>query len=121
MKAEAEPACAIIRELSGFTRREDDNPDVSLNEIVVKALVVFSLRDRAHHVRLTLDLSEQDVMTKTGPCQFEPFSTTKDQGEGTWLGLAIVASMVRDYGAEISLQSEPGRGATFIISFPRTA
>ncbi|HYK92342.1 MAG TPA: ATP-binding protein [Acidobacteriota bacterium] len=46
---------------------------------------------------------------------FTPYYTTKQHGTG--LGLAIVQSVVSDHGARISVESEPGRGTTFRITF----
>lgn len=44
---------------------------------------------------------------------FDPFYSTKPQGEGTGLGLAICAQLVDVYGGEITVANVPGRGASF--------
>jgi signal transduction histidine kinase len=49
---------------------------------------------------------------------FDPFFTTKARDEGTGLGLTIVASIVRDHGGEVHLDSAPGAGTTVSISWP---
>ncbi len=49
---------------------------------------------------------------------FEPFFTTKETGKGTGLGTSISFGIIKDYGGTIEIESEYGRGATFIIRFP---
>jgi signal transduction histidine kinase len=49
---------------------------------------------------------------------FDPGFTTKGVGVGTGLGLSISARIIQDHQGSISVQSEAGKGATFVISLP---
>ncbi|MDR3121788.1 MAG: response regulator [Clostridiales bacterium] len=49
---------------------------------------------------------------------FEPFYTTKQDGEGTGLGLSIVQNIVDAHNGTICVDSEPERGTTFTLRFP---
>jgi signal transduction histidine kinase/ActR/RegA family two-component response regulator len=49
---------------------------------------------------------------------FEPFFTTKGES-GSGLGLSVAYGILKRHGAAIEVQSEPGRGTTIEVVFPR--
>jgi signal transduction histidine kinase/CheY-like chemotaxis protein len=49
---------------------------------------------------------------------FDPFFTTKGPDKGSGLGLSICSSIVRKYGGDIAVESEPDNGACFTVSLP---
>jgi two-component system NtrC family sensor kinase len=49
---------------------------------------------------------------------FEAFFTTKQKVKGVGLGLSVCYGIIKDHGGEIRVESEEGKGTTFIISFP---
>lgn len=46
---------------------------------------------------------------------FNPFYSTKQEGEGTGLGLSLSYGLIRRYGGNITVESEPGVGADFYV------
>jgi two-component system NtrC family sensor kinase len=49
---------------------------------------------------------------------FEPFFTTKQVGKGTGLGLAVSYGIIQRHGGTIRVQSEQGKGSTFVVWLP---
>ncbi len=59
---------------------------------------------------------DQETMTHI----FDPYFTTKKQGEGTGLGLATVHGIIKSHGGAIRAESEPGKGSVFTVTLPTT-
>jgi PAS domain S-box-containing protein len=96
---------------------KDNRPEISDKE---KRLTIKSFAENEHVcVKVTdtgIGMSEE-VKNKI----FEPFYTTKKVGKGTGLGVSISYGIVKDYKGDIEIESEVGKGTTFIIKFPQAA
>jgi signal transduction histidine kinase len=69
-------------------------------------------------VRVTVTDDGPGIPAAIRPRIFEPFYTTKPQGEGTGLGLSISHDIVTRHGGTLEVASEPGR-TTFSVTLPR--
>jgi two-component system NtrC family sensor kinase len=70
------------------------------------------------HVRLAIADTGPGIPAEIRAKIFEPFFTTKPSGEGTGLGLSLCRGIVEEHGGTIGVESEPGRGTTFLIMLP---
>jgi two-component system, NtrC family, nitrogen regulation sensor histidine kinase NtrY len=79
----------------------------------------LTLRTRQDSDRAFVEISDTGTGLTPEECErlFTPYYTSKAHGTG--LGLAIVQSVVSDHGGRISVRSQPGQGATFLIELPR--
>jgi signal transduction histidine kinase len=78
----------------------------------------LTLRTRRDDGKVIIEIADTGSGLTREECDriFTPYYTSKQHGTG--LGLAIVQSVVSDHGGRISVQSEPGRGTTFVIELP---
>lgn len=80
---------------------------ISTQSDPVKQKIVIRIADTGYGI-------EKQNLTRI----FDPFFTTKPVGEGTGLGLSVSYGIIRNHGGEITAESEPGKGASFIVILP---
>jgi two-component system NtrC family sensor kinase len=70
------------------------------------------------HVEISISDTGSGIPDEIISRVFEPFFTTKEVGKGTGLGLNIAYNIVNKHNGTISIESEIGKGTTFIIRIP---
>jgi two-component system, NtrC family, sensor kinase len=70
------------------------------------------------HVEIRVRDDGMGIPPEILPQIFEPFLTTKESGHGVGLGLAISRGIMERHNGHITVESEPGKGTTFILTLP---
>lgn len=83
--------------------------------------VVISTHTSPGAVHLVVEDNGQGMTEEVLKHVFLPFFTTKEVGQGTGLGLAVVHGIVTAHGGTIHVDSTPGRGTRFDVRLPATA
>ncbi|MDZ4721725.1 MAG: ATP-binding protein [Roseiflexaceae bacterium] len=103
-----------------------------LINLLINAIQALEHWPQPRQIRIDLAQGDQQMLVLTisdnGPGIpselhdriFEPFFTTKPVGKGTGLGLSIVRTIITEHQGVLTLFSQPGRGAQFIIQLPST-
>ena len=82
----------------------------------------LTLRTRNHGsdwIEVQVEDTGQGMTKEVLERALDPFFTTKEVGKGTGLGLSIVKHLVEATGGEVSVESLPGKGATFAFTLSR--
>ncbi len=82
--------------------------------------ITISARHDGHYARLEVLDHGHGIREEYQEKIFEPFFTTKEPGEGTGLGLPLVYSIIQEHSGTITLHSDVGLGARFIIRLPES-
>jgi two-component system NtrC family sensor kinase len=81
-------------------------------------LKISALRDAAQRLCLTIEDTGIGIRSEDLPHLFEPFFSTKREGQGVGLGLSVVYGIMERHDGTVSVQSEPGKGTVFTLAFP---
>jgi signal transduction histidine kinase len=80
--------------------------------------VAVSTRADAGFVRLVVADNGEGIAPENLAKIFHPFFTTKPEGKGVGLGLAVSYGIIEAHGGDIEVTSRVGEGATFTVSLP---
>lgn len=109
---------------------------VQIEQIILNIIsnAVFALEQNAHDRRIKISFREvgewqQIVIWNNGPAipkeiqknLMTPFFTTKNEGQGTGLGLAVSKAIMQVHDGDLSFNSSADNGTEFVLSFPRPA
>ena len=79
---------------------------------------VMVAKESEDHVAISVRDAGRGIPEEVLPHLFEPFTTTKDVGEGTGLGLSVSYGIVRDHGGWISVDTSRETGTSFTVHLP---
>jgi len=97
----------IINSMDALEGKKDEKPTVTVRTYSQNGKVCVEVKDNGSGI-------PKEIQEKI----FDPFFTTKGPERGTGLGLAIISSILHQHHANISLESEVGKGTQFKVSFP---
>jgi len=81
--------------------------------------IVITTRASAQEITIAIADTGGGIPLENLARIFEPFFTTKEVGKGTGLGLSITYDIVtKKHGGKIEVESEVGKGTTFVVTLP---
>jgi len=96
-----------VLEVRLINRKIDGTEASKYPDLTPGDYVILSVSDTGHGI-------EPQIKDRI----FDPYFTTKEVGKGSGMGLAVVIGIVKNLGGAITVESEPGSGATFHILLP---
>jgi len=103
-------ACHAMPEGGGLTFQTqviDPEPGASLSDPSFGRFLLLSVEDTGEGI-------PEDIRHRL----FEPFFTTREQGKGTGMGLAMSHGIVKNHGGRFEVHSTVGEGSTFKVFLP---
>lgn len=128
---------ALMHNIQVITRLDNDLPSIVIDPSQVQRVFINMIVNAAEAMNGTGKLSISTLCDKVKGCIeitfsdtgsgiseenlekiFDPFFTTKETGHGVGLGLAISYGIIKEHGGTISVESEVGKGTTFMVRLP---
>ncbi|MEO1298338.1 MAG: response regulator [Cyanobacteria bacterium J06636_16] len=101
---------------------EESNHGRSLEDIQAspnQITVTTRISEEQNHIQISIADNGPGISADVQPKIFEQYFTTKSVGKGTGLGLAISYQVITEkHSGTLSVNSQPGKGAEFVISLP---
>ncbi len=120
--------CELTKELAGLPLIHCNAQKISqvIINLLINASQAMKERGAIHietyaeegYVCLKITDNGEGMSRQVIKKMFDPFFTTKEVGEGTGLGLSISFDIIKKHKGSIEVQSEVGKGTTFLIKFP---
>jgi signal transduction histidine kinase len=114
------PVCGHFEQLTQLFVNLFANAAHAARPIGAELVITAALASDLEWITVTVSDNGSGIQSCDIARVFDPFYTTKG-GSGTGLGLSIVRDIVRQHGAEISVQSTPGVETTFCLEFRAVA
>ncbi len=96
--------------------------EIGLDEATVDAQAAttsYPPMRSGHYLRLSVRDTGHGMDAATMERIFDPYFSTREVGKGSGLGLSIVHGIVKRHGGAVTVESQPGRGATFHVYLPK--
>ena len=94
------------------------NAEQAMKKAHGKGTLTVTTEKHENNIRISFRDDGPGISKENMGRVFEPFYTTKEPGEGTGLGLSLSRSIILEHNGRMTVESEPGRGAMFIIDLP---
>ena len=92
---------------------------VSEIEIATPSIAINNELSSGSYIKLTVSDNGTGIPHDIQDKIFDPYFTTKEVGKGTGMGLAVVHCIVKNHDGAISINSEPGKGTSVNLLFPK--
>lgn len=103
-----------MRQSGGVLSVELKREKISPEDVLIKYATLIP----GSYIKLTIGDTGHGMDKDTQQKIFDPYFTTKEKGEGTGLGLAVVHGVVKSFGGVVSVSSVEGEGTVFEIVIP---